>query len=213
MPLTIRRVLLIDGTGAKLERATVVVDGDRIVAVGPDSRVKIPRGSRVIEGQGRALLPGLIDCHVHYCLDAGPDVIRTLEQDDPTVTAIKAVTHARATLEAGITTVRDVGSRDHISIFGRPRDQGRDHPGPPYAQRGPSDLHAGRARLVHRAPGRRAGRGRTGGARADSRGRGRHQVYRDGRRAAAGDLPWRGAIHAGRAAGRRGGSPPRRPPP
>src|SRR3989442_976250 len=116
MPLTIRRVLLIDGTGAKLERATVVVDGDRIVAVGPDSRVKIPRGSRVIEGQGRALLPGLIDCHVHYCLDAGPDVIRTLEQDDPTVTAIKAVTHARATLEAGITTVRDVGSRDHISI-------------------------------------------------------------------------------------------------
>src|SRR2546425_290096 len=126
MPLAIRRVLLIDGTGAKLERATVVVDGDRIVAVGPDSRVKIPRGSRVIEGQGRALLPGLIDCHVHYCLDAGPDVIRTLEQDDPTVTALKAVTPPRATLDAG-------------------------------------------------------------------------------------DLPWRGAIHAGRAAGRRGGSHPRRP--
>ena len=116
MPLVIRRVLLIDGTGAKLERATVVVDGDRIAVVGPDSRVKIPRGSRVVEGRGRALLPGLIDCHVHYCLDAGPDTIRTLEQDDPTVTAIKAVTHARATLEAGITTVRDVGSRDHISI-------------------------------------------------------------------------------------------------
>src|SRR3989441_5138483 len=96
MSLTIRNILVIDGTGAKLERATIVVDGDRIVAVGPDSRVKIPRGSRVIEGQGRALLPGLIDCHVHYCLDAGPDAIRTLEQDDPTVTAIKAVTHARS---------------------------------------------------------------------------------------------------------------------
>src|SRR5213594_990657 len=118
MSLAIRNILVIVGTGAKLERATVVVDGDRIAAVGPDSRVKIPRGSRVIEGQGRALLPGLIDCHVHYCLDAGPDAIRTLEQDDPTVTAIKAVTHARATLEAGITTVRDVGSRDHISISG-----------------------------------------------------------------------------------------------
>ena len=115
-PLAIRRVLLIDGTGAKLERATVVVDGDRIAAVGSDGRVKVPRGSRVIEGHGLALLPGLIDCHVHYCLDAGPDAIRTLEQDDPTATAIKAVTHARATLEAGITTVRDVGSREHISI-------------------------------------------------------------------------------------------------
>ena len=115
-PLAIRRVLLIDGTGAKLERATVVVDGDRIAAVGSDGRVKVPRGSRVIEGHGLALLLGLIDCHVHYCLDAGPDAIRTLEQDDPTATAIKAVTHARATLEAGITTVRDVGSREHISI-------------------------------------------------------------------------------------------------
>src|SRR3989441_13254320 len=116
MSLAIRNVLLIDGTGAKLERATVVVDGDRIAAVGSDGRVKVPRGSRVVEGQGLALLPGLIDCHVHYCLDAGPDAIRTLEQDDPSVTAIKAVSHARATLEAGITTVRDVGSREHISI-------------------------------------------------------------------------------------------------
>src|SRR2546426_2486374 len=98
MSLAIRNILVIDGTGAKLERATVVVDGDRIVAVGPDSRVKIPRGSRVIEGQGRALLPGPIDCHVHYCLDARPDVIPKLEQDDPTLTALKAVTPARATL-------------------------------------------------------------------------------------------------------------------
>src|SRR2546426_6676337 len=116
MSLAIRNILVIVGTGARLEGARVVVAGDRMAAVGPARRVKIPRGSRVIEGQGRALLPGLMDCHVHYCLDAGPDAIRTLEQDDPTVTAIKAVIHARATLEAGITTVRDVGSRDHISI-------------------------------------------------------------------------------------------------
>src|SRR5256886_3705474 len=116
MSLAIRNVLLIDGTGAKLERATVVVDLDRIAAVGSDGRVKVPRGSRVIEGRGPAPLPGLIDCHVHYCLDASPDTIRTLEQDDPTVTAIKAVAHARATVEAGTTTARDVGSRGHISI-------------------------------------------------------------------------------------------------
>src|SRR5256712_13317055 len=104
MPLAIRRVLLIDGTGAKLERATVVVDGDRIVAVGPDSRGKIPRGSRVIEGQGRAPLPGPVDCHVHYFLDARPGVIRTLGQDDPTVTAIQAGTHPPATPGDGVTT-------------------------------------------------------------------------------------------------------------
>jgi len=115
-PLAIRRVLVIDGTGSRREHFTVVLQGSRIAAVGPDSRVKIPRNARVIEGNGKALLPGLIDCHIHYCLDASPDAIRSLQQDDPTMTAIKAATHARATLDGGITTVRDVGSRDHISI-------------------------------------------------------------------------------------------------
>lgn len=114
--LAVRHTLVIDGTGASHERATVVIEDARISAVGPDTRITIPKGATVIEGQGKALLPGLIDCHIHYCLDAGPDSIRSLEQDDPTVTAVKAVTHARATLEGGVTTVRDVGSRAHISI-------------------------------------------------------------------------------------------------
>ena len=114
--LVIRRALVIDGTGARPGRATVVIEGARISAVGSDARITIPKDATVIEGEGNALLPGLIDCHIHYCLDAGPDPIRSLEQDDPTVTAVKAVTHARATLEGGVTTVRDVGSRDHISI-------------------------------------------------------------------------------------------------
>ncbi len=115
-PLVIRHALVIAGTGAKPQRATVVIEDGRIQAIGTDARITIPKGATVIEGAGHALLPGLIDCHVHYCLDAGPDSIRSLEVDDPTVTAIKAVTHARATLEAGVTTVRDVGSRGHISI-------------------------------------------------------------------------------------------------
>jgi imidazolonepropionase-like amidohydrolase len=115
-PLAIRRVLVIDGTGSRREHVTVVLQGSRITTIGPDTRVKIPKGTRVIEGNGKTLLPGLIDCHVHYCLDASPDAIRSLQQDDPTVTAVKAANHARATLDGGITTVRDVGSRDHISI-------------------------------------------------------------------------------------------------
>jgi imidazolonepropionase-like amidohydrolase len=115
-PLAIRRALVIDSTGTRREHLTVVLQGSRIATVGPDTRVKIPKGAKVIEGNGKALLPGLIDCHIHYCLDASPDAIRSLQQDDPTVTAIKAATHAQATLDGGITTVRDVGSRDHISI-------------------------------------------------------------------------------------------------
>jgi len=114
--LAIRNVLLLDGKGGRQERVTVTIKEGRISAIGADSRVKLSRGILVIEGEGKALLPGLIDCHVHYCLDGSADSIRSFERDDPAVTAVKAVAHARATLDAGITTVRDVGSRDHISI-------------------------------------------------------------------------------------------------
>ena len=115
-PLAIRHAFLIDGNGHWHDRTTAVLDGGRIVWVGSDSAARIPKDVQAIEGRGKALLPGLIDCHVHYCLDASPDPIATFQQDDPTVTAVKAATHAQATLKAGITTVRDVGSRNHISI-------------------------------------------------------------------------------------------------
>jgi imidazolonepropionase-like amidohydrolase len=116
MPLAIRKVLLIDGIGGWQEHATVLLEGPRIAMIGPEGRVKIPKRTPVLESQGKSLLPGLIDCHIHYCLDGSADAIRTLERDDPAMTAVKAVAHAKATLDAGITTVRDVGSRDHISI-------------------------------------------------------------------------------------------------
>ena len=115
-PLVIRNALVIDGKGGYQSQHTVVINGPRIAALGTDRRMKIPKGSCVLDGTGKALLPGLIDCHVHYCLDGSADSIRSLERDDPTVTAVKAAAHARATLDAGITTVRDLGSRDHISI-------------------------------------------------------------------------------------------------
>src|SRR5262249_11383523 len=76
----------------------------------------IPRAATRIDGRGLTLLPGLIDCHVHLCLGAEPDVVKAVEQATPTETLLKASQLARQTLEAGVTTVRDVGSRDH-SIF------------------------------------------------------------------------------------------------
>ncbi len=114
--LAIRHAFLIDGKGNWYDRTTIVLDGGRIIWVGSDSAAKLSKDVQAIEGWGRAVLPGLIDCHVHYCLDASPDPIATFQQDDHTVTAVKAATHAQATLNAGITTVRDVGSRDYISI-------------------------------------------------------------------------------------------------
>ncbi|HLZ33393.1 MAG TPA: amidohydrolase family protein, partial [Nitrospira sp.] len=116
MAIAIHNARLIDGNGQAIERATVIVREGRIHAAGPSRTVSIPRGAVRIDGRGHTVLPGLIDCHVHLCLGAEPDVVRAIEQETPTETLLKSSQLARQTLEAGVTTVRDVGSRDH-SIF------------------------------------------------------------------------------------------------
>ena len=116
MAIAIHNTRLIDGNGQAIERATVIVREGKIHAAGPSRAVSIPRGATRIDGHGLTLLPGLIDCHVHLCLGAEPDVVQAIEQETPTETLLKSSQMARQTLEAGVTTVRDVGSRDH-SIF------------------------------------------------------------------------------------------------
>ncbi|MGQ0666578.1 MAG: amidohydrolase family protein, partial [Nitrospiraceae bacterium] len=116
MTVAIHRACLIDGTGAVLDQATVLVRGSRIAAAGPSQEITIPKGSRRIDGRGLTIIPGLIDCHVHLCLGGEPDVVGTVESEPPSYTLLKSARHARMTIEAGFTTVRDVGARDH-SIF------------------------------------------------------------------------------------------------
>ncbi|MDO8356563.1 MAG: amidohydrolase family protein [Nitrospirota bacterium] len=112
----IRSVRVIDGTGRTIERATVIIRGKTIAAVGPDRELSIPHGATKIDGRGLTLLPGLIDCHVHFCLGAEPDVVEAIANETPALTLLKSSRAAHQTLEAGVTTVRDVGSRDH-AIF------------------------------------------------------------------------------------------------
>ena len=116
MTIAIYHARLIDGTGAVHERATLVVRGSKISAVGPSRTLTIPKGARRINGRGLTILPGLIDCHVHLCLGGEADVVGALESEHPSLTLLKSASYAKATLNAGFTTVRDVGARDH-SIF------------------------------------------------------------------------------------------------
>jgi imidazolonepropionase-like amidohydrolase len=113
MTIAIRHIRILDGRGHKLERGTLVIDGDRIVAIGPDQTVRVPKGAQRVDGRGLTVLPGLIDCHVHFCLGAEADVVAAVEEESTAVTLLKAAELARRTLHAGFTTVRDVGFRDH----------------------------------------------------------------------------------------------------
>ena len=114
--VTIRSVRVIDGTGQTTERATVIIRGSTIAAIGSDRDLSPPRGTSKIDGRGLTLLPGLIDCHVHLCLGAEPDVVDAITKETSALILLKSSRAARQTLESGFTTVRDVGSRDH-SIF------------------------------------------------------------------------------------------------
>ena len=116
MAIAIHHTRLIDGTGAILDQATVLVHGPKILAIGPSRDIAFPKGCKRIDGRGLTIIPGLIDCHVHLCLGSEPDVVGTVETESPSYTLLKSARHARMTLEGGVTTVRDVGARDH-SIF------------------------------------------------------------------------------------------------
>jgi hypothetical protein len=64
--LVLQGATLIDGTGkAPLENAVIVIEGDRIKAVGKPGEITFPKDSRVINMKGRTLLPGYIDGHCH----------------------------------------------------------------------------------------------------------------------------------------------------
>jgi imidazolonepropionase-like amidohydrolase len=105
---------LIEGTGAEPVRGrAVVVEGDRIAQVVDEARA--PRGRR-IDLSGCTLLPGLINCHVHLCLGAEADPVRALLNEPAALTALKALRRARESVEAGVTTVRDLGGRDYVEL-------------------------------------------------------------------------------------------------
>jgi len=113
-PVILSGAVIIDGTGAEPVRGcSVVIEEGRIANVVDDAR--LPRGSR-IDLSGTTLLPGLINCHVHLCLGAEADPTRPLKEESVAVTAIKATVRARRTLEAGVTTIRDLGGRDYCEL-------------------------------------------------------------------------------------------------
>jgi len=107
--VAIRAGRLIDGSGAQAATGvTILVDGDRIVDVGPGLRT--PAGARVVDLSEYTVLPGLIDTHTHVCLT--PDYSRNdpVLNKDVSYRALEGAAAARVTLESGFTTLRDLDS-------------------------------------------------------------------------------------------------------
>ncbi len=114
----IRRTLLLpdavwDGhAGRPSSGWAVLVEGERIAAAGPATGMRVPAGTDTVRLPGHTLMPGMIEGHAHlflYPYDQTPWETQVLRESYALRTA-RAVVHARQTLEAGFTTVRDLGT-------------------------------------------------------------------------------------------------------
>jgi imidazolonepropionase-like amidohydrolase len=122
----IRGVTIIDGTGGEpIRDGAVAVEGERISWVGPADEAPSFERSRVIDGRGHTLLPGLINCHAHLCNDGAADLFQQVLHDSVPIATLRGAVNAEVALDSGVTTVRDCGAASEIAIeLSKAIDQG-----------------------------------------------------------------------------------------
>ncbi len=94
-----------------VEAGALVVEQGRVVAF----EKKAPEKAERVELSG-FVVPGLIDAHVHLSFSGGPDPVAEMEAEPREATLIRAVGYLKAYLKAGVTAVRDLGSRDGMAV-------------------------------------------------------------------------------------------------
>ena len=110
----IRADRLIVGTDAPVMLdPVVVIEGERIAAVGPAGAIPTPPDAEVLDLAGHTLLPGLFDCHIHLGGIPGDGGDTQKMRETVAHEAIYAVAHAKITLEKGFTSVRNIGAGNY----------------------------------------------------------------------------------------------------
>src|ERR1700761_4809760 len=115
--------------GTVLKDQTIIITGERITSVGPSASAKVPGGAELIDLSSQTVLPGLIDMHTHLTADPNMGGYNSLGVSDIRA-ALYGARSARVTLNAGFTTVRNVGASGYGDVALRDAIDEGDIPGP-----------------------------------------------------------------------------------
>jgi imidazolonepropionase-like amidohydrolase len=124
-------------TGKETAAETVVIEGEKIVAIAPTSSTPAKPGDREVDLSGYTVLPGLIDVHTHLTMATNFDPYFELSMT-PAKEAILGVENAKVTLDAGFTTVRNVGANGFTDVALRDEINAGHIPGPHMQVSGPA---------------------------------------------------------------------------
>jgi imidazolonepropionase-like amidohydrolase len=124
-------------TGNMLAGQTIAIEGDKIVSIGPTAEAKPAAGADIVDLSGATVLPSLIDAHTHLTFDPKDLGYEGLGISAPREALIGA-RNARVTLQAGFTTVRNVGARSYSDVALRDAINAGDVPGPRMLVSGPA---------------------------------------------------------------------------
>jgi imidazolonepropionase-like amidohydrolase len=141
-PLALVGGRLIDGFGGHpLANSVIIIENERITAVGTVGELKVPADAEVISTEGMDVLPGLWDCHVHTMLLGHSDYAHWDKTYPPRLGSEIMPAAAHQLLMAGITSARDLGGPLKESIDVRDRINHGEIPGPTLDVAGPFIQH------------------------------------------------------------------------
>ena len=107
---------LIEGTGRPpIKDSALIFDDNKIAGVGPEKEMEIPKGAQVYEVLNKYIIPGLIDCHIHLDLHGMADSFQENLVEEKLRT-LRSAKEMEDTLRSGYTTVRSLGSVNHIDF-------------------------------------------------------------------------------------------------
>lgn len=129
MTLRIEASWLYDATrDAPLADGVLLIDGNRIVAAGPQAEA--PAGDETLAFPGCTIMPGLVDAHTHISFNMGEQPVGSLERGGLVQRALLSTRYLRQDLEAGVTLVRVVGEREFLDVVVKDAVDAGTIPGP-----------------------------------------------------------------------------------